>query len=288
MKDPKPVQEWMFSPPPHPHTQTHTSLYFFSSPLCPDGHLEDGVSWREFLENKTSVLLQVSLDYGAQSSISSKARGWAKPLPSLDWVKRLALSHQCCSLQQYSSFSFAMFMETYLGWGGNEKRADTRTEKLGSGALMAWFHLQQQPRTPVCLLCTAFIMLASQRTRSLQARYSQTVNTERRKLQLLVLNTLVNSLWTLVLAHTLPHLLLNQRKAWSILSLACLGRALATSHKSDAFVLDMAMRVLTIQIYFGLYLFLCYYYCFLYIYSGLPQLPMLITLASSVLELFPL
>lgn len=117
-------------------------------------------------------------------------------------MKRLALSHQCCFLQQYSSFSFAMSMETCLGWGGNEERADTHTEKLGSGALMEWYHLQQQPKTPVRLLCKAFMMLASQRMRSLQARYSQTVNTVGKKLQLLVLNTLVDSLWTLVLAYS--------------------------------------------------------------------------------------
>lgn len=192
--------------PPHTRRHTHIST-FFSSPLCFDALLEDEVSWGEFLENKASLLymdgpLQVSLDYGTQSSSSSKTRGVSQTSTIFGLMKRLALSHQCYSFQQYFSFSFAMSMETCLGWGGNEERADTHTEKLGSGALMEWYHLQQQPRTPVRLLCTAFMMLASQRMRSLQARYSQTVDTVGKKLQLLVLNTLVDSLWTLLLAYS--------------------------------------------------------------------------------------
>ena len=127
------------------------------------------------------------------------------------------------------------------------------------------------------------MILTSQRTRSQQARYSQTVNTGRRKLQLLVLNTVVNSLGTLVLVHTATFALEPEESL--------------DNSKPGLFeegfgnfpqVLDMAIPVLTIQIYFGLYLFLCYYYCFLYIHSGLPQLPTFITLTSSVLELFPL
>lgn len=107
------------------------------------------------------------------------------------------------------------------------------------------------------LLCTAVMILTSQRTRSRQARYSQTVNTGRRKLQLLVLNTVVNSLWTLVLVHTATFALEPEESL--------------DNSKPGLFeegfgnfpqVLDMAIPVLTIQIYFGLYLFLCYYYCF--------------------------
>lgn len=66
----------------------------------------------------------------------------------------LALLHQCYSLQQYSSFSFAMSMETCLGRGGNEERETHGQKSWGQG--LWWITTYNNNLEP-----NAFIMYSS-------------------------------------------------------------------------------------------------------------------------------